>query len=203
MAWAPDYITLAELRHFLDVPDDDTSEDTLYSAYITAASRAIDTACHAGGLRQFGKTAAPEERTYPAEYRPDKGRWVVVTDDFMVAPTAFTAGGVAVTGYRAMPRNAPTRGRPYERLELEIGSAVVPEYPDYEVAVTAVWGWTTVPAPIALATRLQASRFAARRESPYGVAGSPEQGNELRLLARLDPDVAVSITGYARLARPQ
>lgn len=203
MAWAPDYITLAELRAFLEVPDDDTSGDTLLSAYITAASRAIDLACHPGGLRQFGSTGAAEERTYVAEWRSDKGRWVVVTDDFMVAPTAVTAGGVAVTGWRAEPRNAVTRGRPYERLELSIGSAVVPAYPEYELAVTAVWGWTAVPAGIKLATRLQASRFDFRRSSPSGVAGSPEQGNELRLLARLDPDVAVSINGYARLGRPQ
>ncbi|HEX6748799.1 MAG TPA: hypothetical protein VF092_15990 [Longimicrobium sp.] len=203
MAWAPDYITLQELRDFLEVPDDNTENDPLLATYITAASRAIDMACHPGGLRQFGKTDAPEERTYVAEWRAERGRWVVVTDDFMTAPTAVTAGGVAVTGWRAEPRNAPTRGRPYERLVLEIGSAVVPAYPEYEVAVTAVWGWTAVPVQIKLATRLQASRFDFRQASPSGVAGSPEQGNELRLLARLDPDVAVNIAGYARLGRPQ
>lgn len=203
MAWAPDYITLQELRDFLEVPDDNTDNDALLATYITAASRAIDMACHPGGLRQFGKTDAPEERTYVADWRAERGRWVVVTDDFMTAPTAVTAGGVAVTGWRAEPRNAPTRGRPYERLVLEIGSAVVPAYPEYEVAVTAVWGWTAVPVQIKLATRLQASRFDFRQASPSGVAGSPEQGNELRLLARLDPDVAVNIAGYARLGRPQ
>jgi hypothetical protein len=199
VVWAPDYITLEELRDWLEVPADDTSDDELLAVDITAASRAIDTATG----RQFGNTGVAEERTYPAEWRPDAGRWAVLTDDFMTAPTAFTADGVAVAGYRAMPRNAPARGRPYERLELAVGAAVVPGYPDYEVAVTAVWGWTTVPAAVKLATRMQAGRFAARRGSPYGVAGSPELGNELRLLARLDPDVAVLIGGYTRLGRPQ
>lgn len=197
MAWEPDYITLEQLRDFLEVPDDDTSDDALLAVDITAASRSIDTECN----RQFGVTAA-EARTYRAEWRTDKGRWVVVTDDFMAAPTAITADGSTVTGHRYGPLNAVSKGRPYERLELATDAAVVPVYPDYEVVVTAAWGWTAVPAAITLATRLQASRFAARRGSPYGVAGSPDLGNELRLLAKLDADVAVMVAGYVRTRRP-
>ena len=48
------------------------------------------------------------------------------------------------------------------------------------------------------ATLLQASRLAARRDSPFGVAGSPDAGSEMRLLARVDPDVAVALEPYRR-----
>jgi len=47
---------------------------------------------------------------------------------------------------------------------------------------------------------LQSSRIAARRDSPFGVAGSPETGSELRLLDRVDPDVAVTLSRYRRRA---
>jgi hypothetical protein len=50
------------------------------------------------------------------------------------------------------------------------------------------------------ATLLQASRFHARRFSPYGVAGSPELGSELRLLAKLDADVELALS-KAQLVR--
>jgi len=60
------------------------------------------------------------------------------------------------------------------------------------------WGWSAVPVPVKEATYLQASRFHSRRDSPYGIAGSPDQGSELRLLSRVDPDVAVSLSDFVR-----
>lgn len=53
-----------------------------------------------------------------------------------------------------------------------------------------------VPASINLATLIQAARFVKRRDAPFGVAGSPDMGNELRLLARLDPDVLVLVANH-------
>lgn len=46
-----------------------------------------------------------------------------------------------------------------------------------------------IPASVQLATLIQGSRLVSRRNSPYGVAGSPEMQSELRLLSELDPDV--------------
>lgn len=54
----------------------------------------------------------------------------------------------------------------------------------------------TVPDSIKLACLLQASRFFIRREAPFGIAGSPEAGSELRLLAKVDPDVEVILGPY-------
>jgi hypothetical protein len=60
------------------------------------------------------------------------------------------------------------------------------------------WGWPTVPTPAKVATMLQTARLAARRDSPFGIAGSPSEGSELRLLATLDPDLKTSLTAFRR-----
>lgn len=52
---------------------------------------------------------------------------------------------------------------------------------------------TTIPDSIVMACLLQAGRFYKRRDALFGIAGSPEMGNEMRLLAKLDPDVALLV----------
>lgn len=58
-----------------------------------------------------------------------------------------------------------------------------------------------VPSTIKLATLMQAGRWAKRRDAPFGIAGSPETGSEMRLLAKLDPDVEVMLGGYGERPR--
>lgn len=58
-------------------------------------------------------------------------------------------------------------------------------------------GEAAVPEAVVNACLLQASRYWSRRSAPFGVAGSPELGNELRLLNKLDPDVEVLLGPYA------
>jgi hypothetical protein len=96
------------------------------------------------------------------------------------------------------PVNAAPEGRPWTRLVVLPDSTNQPRAHDAGVEVTAQFGWTTVPTAVEQATLLQGSRFLSRRDSPYGVAGSPETGSELRLLARLDADVAVTLSSYIR-----
>lgn len=199
MTWAPDYVTSAELKTFLRISD--TDDDAWVASVVTAASRAVDRAMS----RQFGKTASTEERQYSARWDRRRRRWVVPVDDVMtvtglVVTTVDEDGTLTgtITAYDLEPRDADLRGRPWERLVVRSSSTVVPVGAPYEMAVTATWGWTAVPETVKTATRLQASRFFARRESPYGIAGSPDTGSELRLLAKLDPDVATSLSDYRR-----
>lgn len=208
MAWAPDYVSLAELKAYLRLDALDTQDDDELALDIAAASRAIDQHTN----RQFGKTSAPETRTYTSAagevwYDCTRGAWVVEIDDLM-----STTGIVVevpdvgtVTDYTLEPRNAVAKGRPYTRLVIAAGTSVQPGrvYP-YEAVVEVtvnVWGWTATPDAIQRAGRLQAARLANRRDSPYGVAGSPSSGTELRLLAKVDPDVAVALKGYIRPRR--
>ena len=194
MAWAPDYVTAADLKSFLRITD--TADDAELALAITAASRAVDRHCH----RQFGKVASSEERTYTARWDRRRRRWVVELDDLhdSASLTVETDAG-AIDVYTLEPVNAAFKGKPYERLVVDPDSTVKPTLEEHGVTATSPnWGWDSVPVPVEQGTLLQASRFHARRFSPYGVAGSPEQGSELRLLARLDPDVAVAVGSVIR-----
>jgi hypothetical protein len=105
-----------------------------------------------------------------------------------------TADDVELTtdDYELLPLNALADGKPYTHIALTTRVA--------RLDITAdPWGWLNIPDSVKKATKLQASRFFNRRNSPYGVAGSPDMGSELRLLAKVDPDVAVALKGFSRL----
>lgn len=201
MAWAPDYVTATELKTYLRLSDAD--DDALVAQVITAASRAVDHHCN----RQFG--TAGGARYYRPLWDRQSSRWTVViddlTDDTGMAIAIDTEGddtfAGAVTLYTLLPRNAEANGRPWTQLAISHLSDVQPCRPTVEeVRVTVdAWGWTAVPTAVKEATMLQAARFYTRRDAPFGVAGSPDTGSELRLLARLDPDVAVSLRAYVRV----
>jgi hypothetical protein len=195
MPWAPDYCTAAQLADFVQIDDEGELEgaDTLALA-VSSASRAIDTFAR----RQFGKVDALEARRYlprrasgPVAYAPTS--YLLDIDDLATA-TGLLVDGVAADPLLLAPPNAVTVGRPYTRIGVTTGN---------EVTVTGTWGWPAVPDAIVQACLLQASRFYIRRFSPYGVAGSPTEGSEIRLLSRLDPDVAVALRSYTRRAVPR
>ncbi len=199
MAWQPDYITSAQMKSFTRITDD--IDDVQIAAAITASSRAIDRATN----RQFGLVASAEQRFYSGRWDRQRCRWIVEFDDLMTTTgfAAITVDSEGVTvgtidDYVMEPRNAAAKSRPWTQLVIRPNSAFKPTGKTDEVALTGRWGWTTVPVPVEQATYLQSSRFLSRRDSPYGIAGSPDQGSELRLLARVDPDVEVSLSDYRR-----
>lgn len=195
MPWAPDYLTLAEAKAYLRVSD--VLDDAEISVWVTAASRAVDRYCN----RQFGQLAVPAARTYRRApvYDPTLGLWCYEIDDLQDV-TGFLVDGVAYasSGAVLLPDNAPAEGRPWTRLGVAAAPAL--PYPGSPAAsvLTGRWGWAATPAQVTAATRLQVSRWHFRRDAPSGVAGSPDSGSELRLLARLDPDVKTSLIGLSR-----
>lgn len=194
MVWKPDYVTAAELKVELGIAD--AVDDTWCASVVTAASRAVDS--HTG--RQFGVVAAPAARYYPISYRAERDRWVASIDDLMTSAglAVATSDAEVLTGHVLEPRNAPADSMPWTRLALAEGSSKVWPTLPAEVTVTATWGWIAVPATVKTATMMQAMRFYARRDSPYGVAGSPNDGSEMRLLSKVDPDVGVMLTDFVR-----
>ncbi|MDG4762431.1 hypothetical protein [Micromonospora sp. WMMD710] len=190
MPWKPDYVTAAQAAAFVRTPGVNEAE---LATWCTAASRAIDKKTN----RQFGKVDAPVARTYrrPASYDVVSGLWLLEVDDVQDV-TGMTVGGVALasSGATLLPDDAALEGKPYERLGFT-------DLPDSPVVVSAVWGWSEVPAGVIGACKLQVSRWDSRRDSPYGVAGSPSDGSEVRLLARLDPDVSTALAGLSRRRR--
>lgn len=199
MAWAPDYIDVAEFADFVRVTD--TVDDAVIALAITSAARAIDTATN----RQFG--FATGERLYTARPDYDRGRWVIVVDDIQTTDgLTILVDGEELTDYRMDPPNAVADGKAWTRIVVGKDSTVVPTGEELEVAATGQWGWTIVPdgeesaipKAVQMANQLQANRFVNRRDAWAGVAGSPDSGSEVRLLKQLDPDVRMSLTGYVR-----
>lgn len=197
MPWQPDYATTAEFK--LEHGIGDAVDDAKIARVITAASRAVDRATN----RQFGLVDVAEARVYTARWA--QCRWVVPIDDLMTqaALTVATSGpsGGAITAFGLKPVNAAVEGKAWIRLVVDDDSTVKPTGAADEVTVTARYGWTTVPVTVKEATLLQASRFFKRKDAPFGVAGSPELGSEVRLLAKVDPDVAVMLRPYVRWDR--
>lgn len=193
--WAPDYATVADLRAYTGI--DDEASDSQLAGAITAASRTID--AHCGG-RQFGNTVDAEVRTFTARDRSYHTGYqtIVDIDDLMtVVDLAVVVDGAAVTPARMWPQNAAAKGRPWTRLYLPGAISMEPA----AIEVTGIWGWSAVPETIRQACLLQATRLFKRKDSPFGVAGSPDLGSELRLLAKVDPDVAVVLTDYVLRGR--
>lgn len=200
MAWAPDYITSAQLKAYLRISD--ALDDAQIALAVTAASRAVDNATN----RQFGLVAAPEARYYTAEYDSCERRYIIEIDDLMVvtgASIVADVGGegtydVSITSYDLKPANAVSKGKPYTQLWVRTAGVIQPIELTDGVEVTAQWGWTAVPDTVEQATLIQAARFFTRREAPFGIAGSPDSGSEMRLLARVDPDVGLMLQSYYR-----
>lgn len=200
MVWQPDYVTSAELKSYVRI--DDVVDDAQVALAITAASRAVDLTTN----RQFGLLAAVEGRFYTAEFDRRRGRWAIDIDDLMTQVGLVVAYDSnddqtysgTVDSFALQPANAAANSRPWTRLVIRPGSTTLPGTIEDGVRVTAQFGWTTVPTPIKQATLTQASRLLSRRDSPYGVAGSPDLGSEVRLLAKLDPDVAVTVAPFRR-----
>lgn len=186
MTWKPDYTTTSAVKSFLRISD--TDDDVQLALYITAASRSIDKFTG----RQFGLLAAAETREYEGTYDPHIGKTVYEIDDLMDTDdlTVVDQDATEVDDYELWPLNATKKGRPYTQLR-------VPTNPG-RLTVDALWGWSSIPPEVVLATSMQVARLAARRDSPYGVAGSPTEGSELRLLSKLDPDVMVILDDLKR-----
>lgn len=201
MTWAPDYVTVEELAEELRISD--AVDDATLARAISAASRAVDRATG----RQFGNTGTPvQARYYTARWSATLGRWVVPIDDVQTAAGLLVATDpdddgtyeALVDAYAMRPVNAAANGKPWTAIVVHPSSTTTVTDADAGVEVRATFGWTAIPDVVISATLLQAGRFAVRRDSPYGIAGSPDTGSELRLLAKVDPDVAVMLSGVTR-----
>ena len=211
MTWKPDYATAVELATYVRVTD--TFDQVPMQAAVTAASRAIDYYCK----RQFGLLDAPAPRYFTPWFDRCKRVWVCDIEDLMstvgllisIDDGTETYPRPVLDGYALRPANAAADSEPWTALHFLPGADVQPIGRDAEVEMVAPWGWTAVPAPVHSATLMQASRFLTRRDSPYGVAGSPPRrdsgsgmsvaAKELELLFyQLDPDVESSLRTFRK-----
>jgi hypothetical protein len=181
------YCTLQELKNALGITD--AIDEVSLNNAINATSRMIDDYTNRFFYKD-GTTASPVVRYYtPVDM------WQLYTDDFVSVSQVATDDNFnqtwdtvwAADDIMIEPINNPRRGWPYNRI-LAIGSYIFPANLPQSVKVTGVWGWSAVPPEVNSACLIQASRLFNRRQSPFGIAGSPDIGT-VRLLSRLDADV--------------
>lgn len=198
MPWKPDYVDIdtagADIQEFLRI--DDTADDHWLGLAVSAASRTLDRHCR----RQFGRTDDVEARRYRVRYNRNQGAWVADVDDFMDA-TGITLNGDVLADPVMFPMNAQFDQVPWTQLVIpdDVYSSLDTPF----VTVGTQWGWLAIPDIAEQATAIQAGRVAMRRDALFGVAGSPDAGSEVRLLARLDPDVQVMVGVLKRKTRPR
>jgi hypothetical protein len=190
------YCTLAELKASLNITD--SVDDTALEAAIEAASRMIDDYTE----RFFyvnGSVGSPVTRYYTA-----LDPYTINIDDITTVSEVATDDNFdrtfgtvwSTTDYMVEPINNPIKSFPYNRV-LAIGSYIFPYQLPQSVRIKGVWGFSAIPDQINMATLIQSSRLFGRRQSPFGIAGSPEMGT-VRLYSRLDADVEVLLRPFRK-----
>lgn len=191
---ANEYATLAELKHARKIPLSDTADDAALMRALERASRAIDDRCG----RVFYLDTSASARVFRTRGRvvPSDGDGEILlvgdigsTAGMVVETSDYQTGWTAVTDFTYEPLNAIVTGKSVTGLMRTRG------YWDRAYArVTAVWGWPTVPPPIAEACVLLANRRFVRLSSPEGVAGWGNEG-PIRV-SRFDPDIEDLVSPY-------
>lgn len=184
---ANEYATLAELKSARKIPLSDTADDTALMRALTRASRAIDDRTG----RRFWLDGAASARTGATRGRvsPDGGDGELLLVDDIASTTGLIVElgdgttWTTVADYFPEPDNALADGRAITGLRRDRGLWCTAR----RWRITAVWGWPTVPEPIAEATVLLANRRFMRRDSPEGVSGWSDAG-PVRV-SRFDPDI--------------
>jgi hypothetical protein len=191
------YCTLSELKDSLQI--DDSVDNASLEAAIMSASRMIDDYTQRFFYKD-GTVGSPVSRYYT----PEDAISLNIDDIVSITSVAtdndleFTYTTVwATSDFVVEPINNPRKGWPYNRL-VAVGAYVWPFQIPQSVKITGAWGWSSVPQEIQLATKIQASRLFIRRQSPFGIAGSPELGT-VRLSSRLDPDVEALIRPFKKV----
>ena len=196
MAITNGYCTLAELKASLAISD--SIDDTPLEAAITATSRMIDD--YTGRFFYRNGTAQTPVSRYYTPLDP----WTMNMDDNYTITEVATDDNFnqtwdtvwATSDYMLEPVNNPQRGWPVNRI-LAIGRYVWPYYLPQSCRITGIWGWNAVPAEVNMATLIQAARLFTRRQSPFGIAGSPDLGT-VRLSAKLDADVETLLRPFKK-----
>lgn len=186
------YATLASLKSAVGITD--STDDTLLQVALDSATETIDQHCN----RTFVAASTATARTFTADTTTRVEVDDIYTATGLIVSSSNSAVAAAVpyvsAGYELGPVNAAALGRPWTYLVGSFSATAG------AISVTAKWGFAaTVPTAVQQACLLQASRLFSRRHSPYGISGSPDLGGELRLLAKVDADVAVLLRPFVKM----
>jgi len=193
MAITNGYITLSQAKTAAGIID--SGSDTELELVIEAASRQIDDHCGRFFYQSAASTAFYTALDYLVQPIDDFASVSSIATDGDANGT-YTTSWVINTDCALAPFNAATTGRPFtEIIALTEGANTFPVQIVRAVRVIGTRGWPSVPVTIQQATITTVSRLFNRRNTPFGIASAPEIG-QMRLLARLDPDVEQLLRPY-------
>ncbi len=196
------YCTLDDIKHTnrLNFNDSDSVSDDMLEGVIEAVSRKIDDACN----RFFYQTTSQSRW-----YQTNNANYVFVDDisassDVTVEIDNNDDGTADVTltsaNYILEPYNAELQGIPYQKITIrKSGQYLLPSRMDMAVKVTAIFGWSSVPKPIAQACMLQCERLFKRFSTPLGSESMTALGKMTLSIPSLDPDVEDLISRYKKI----
>jgi hypothetical protein len=175
------YASLAKLKARLGIADSNTAKDAELQDRLDSATVDIIRWCG----RQFGRDEeASERRFYPGPSGVDVDDFWT-SDDLAVVPYAYagaTAGTAwTVSGLTLEPLNGiqdGLSGWPYRRLVY--GYAMGPQYACGQVAVTARWGWASVPKNVETACLLLAAMDNKAGDAPFGIVSFGDYAARIR-----------------------
>lgn len=183
------YAGLALLKAALGITD--TTRDVLLGQALSSSARQIDKHC---GRRFYADTTSVRiYRTRDRVVRDADGDLLLVddiaTDTGLIVQVGDGTAWTTVTDYETEPDGALSRNEPITGLRRISG-----RWSARRARVTAVPGWPAVPDQIVQAHLMQATRLFRRKDSPEGLAGSPDFG--VVRLGRIDPDVQALLAPY-------
>jgi len=190
------YASVAELKARVGITD--AVDDAVLGAVLEAVSRGIDNYCG----RHFYLSAAGTVRYYT----PVAHDQVLIEDCVALTAVAGDTDGDrtyedtwAASDYDLLPENAAADGKPYTTIAVaQNGDYSLPVGVRKGLKLTGTWGWSAVPDPVSEACLIQAARVFKRKDTPFGISGSPEMG-QMRI-GRLDPDVLWLLEPYRFVA---
>lgn len=201
-----DYTTLSDVKAQLVETlgsTTDTTYDALISSLITSASRAID-----------GYIGAEDDYFYPSSdaetrYYDGNGGNQIVIDNYVSITTLAVAesGGVSSSDYITWsssdwfdyPYNASAKGKPYNRIIVDIENGGKSYFPAWSkaVKVTGVFGYSaTTPADVAQACKVMTLRYFMRAKNAFMDAGANPAIGQMFYITELDPDIKTLLSKY-------
>lgn len=196
------YVSVAELKSRIGMPQTDTSDDDQLLLACQSATRGIDMFCG----RYFWQ--ATDSRVFPSQ-----GIDICVVDDLVSVTTLATdTTGTnvydttwAASDYRLEPANAAGNNpepRPYTSIRSMSGAGghfffpqIYPMSNPDRVKITGVFGWPSVPYLVKQAALQLGIDIYKTKDSPFGILGSPDFGF-VRIKA--NPQVMGMLAPYLR-----
>ena len=196
MAITNGYATLSEAKARLGIPVADTGDDSIIENIVEAASRQIDKFCN----RQFYQNVGQ------ARYYTAASDVLVFIDDCVSISAVATDRNldrtwstvVAVSDTELAPLNASVLNFPYTELRMKPLASNEFDLGLDLIKITGTWGWPAIPDAVNEACLLLTSRLFRRKDSPFGVTGGGEVGNQIAI-SGVDPDIQNLLAPYRKI----